>query len=485
MAEEISNELGKISKIIEEISPRYRKLGEPLQEHTLIYDSLSETLEPTYFWVVDKMNEFFGGKVEKLVDNFVSTPGSGHFGELGTRATRMQEESMKILGAVNTVVKSILNLIYDLKEFEIRLEHYNASKNKEDKKAEAGLLALKQIWMDSVDVKRGRGSINMLAQDLNFVTLRDAFMAAKDDKNVDKMDLNDRVKRILKPRIKEFLEWKERSEKELRKRFEVEKSYLKSQVNSLKLYTSWLRPYLMAAENLKMNEMGRHPGLVKAFNTIFLQLVLLGKTGIKIEEAITAKDLPPKFDRIKWKREYHSCVVVELQFRGIPSRVGQQSHYAFGGRAEVNFKAYALNDDELAMLDKKLREESVEEGLKLMEGITTDSLEQIKEDIDHFLENTEEKEEEEKGKDVNPFLALFGIYEKRDKKKEVKKEIKEVKKDNYEESLLRSYTESVAKERCYDLFDIYKKAHGMASHPKLQDFEEKPAQGWADKLLEI
>lgn len=485
---EIIKELGKISSIINEISPYYAKKGEPGDEHNLVYDSLTETLEPTYFWILDFMNDLFKEKVDKMIDNFVSTPGSGHFGELGARATRMQEEAIKILGAVNTVIKSIIQLIYDLKEYEIRLEHYKSAKNSDKKKAEAGLLALKQIWMDSVDVKRGRGSINMLAQDLNFVTLRDSFMIAKSVADVDKMDLNDRVKRILKPRVQEFLEWRNRSEKELNKRFELERSYLKSQVNSLKLYTSWLRPYLMAAEQLKMQESGRYPALVKAFNTVILQLVLLGKTELNIPGAVTAKQLPPKFDRIKFKRKYYSCVVVEFVFRGIPSRVSQQAHYAFGGRATVNFKAYALNEQELAMLDKKLTEDSIEEGLKLIEGVTTESLGQIKEDIDHFLAGDEKKEEEKKGEDVNPFFALFGGYNKKPEKKEsIEIKIDKVKKDNYEESLLRALAEGGAKESCFSVFDIYKKAHGMASHPppELEEIETKREEGWPERLLQI
>ena len=288
------------------------------------------------------------------------------------------------------------------------------------------------------------------------------------------MDLNDRVKRVLKPRINEFLEWKERSEKELRKRFQIERTYLKSQVNSLKLYTNWLRPYLIAAEQLKMTESGRHPALVKAFNTILLQLVLIGKNELtkdKIEAATTTKvmkeKLPPKFHEIKWRRKYFSCVVVEFVFRGIPSRVAQQSHYAFGGRADVSFKAYALNEDEIAMIDNELKKDSLEQGLKLIEGITTDSLGQIKEDIEHFLAGDDEEEKvEKKGNDVNPFSALLGLYNKKPEKKkdDEKKEITKIRKDNYEESLLRELTEQDARETCYRIFDIYKKAHGMASH---------------------
>ena len=78
--------------------------------------------------------------------------------------------------------------------------------------------------MDKVDIQRGQGSINALASgNLQFVTLRDAFMIVDSIKAVDDLDLNERVKRILKPRVQEFFEWRKRSEQELRKRFEVEK----------------------------------------------------------------------------------------------------------------------------------------------------------------------------------------------------------------------------------------------------------------------
>ena len=45
-----------------------------LAEHSLVYDSSSETLEPVYFFILDLMNEF-GLSPEKFVDNFTSTPG--------------------------------------------------------------------------------------------------------------------------------------------------------------------------------------------------------------------------------------------------------------------------------------------------------------------------------------------------------------------------------------------------------------------------
>lgn len=450
------------------------------EEHQLIYDSSSETLEPVYFWLVDFMNQMFDGKVEKLVDNFTSTPGSGHFAELGARATRMQEEGMKILGAVNTVLKSIINLIYDLKEFEIRISHYKACYSKNKEEAEAGVLSLKQMWMDNVDVKRGRGAINMMAQDLNFVTLRDAFMIAESAEKVDKMDLNDRVKRILKPRVQEFFEWKKRSEIELKKRFEIEKSYLKSQVNSLKLYTRWAKPYLVAAEKLRMKETGREPALVNIFNTLLLELTLLGKKAINVEQEAIDKKVPIEFKKLKLKRQYYNCVLVDFVFRGIPQRVSaQQAHYAFGGRVEVTFKGYCLNEDELALLEDKLDQNDIQDALKLVEGITSESLDTLREDIEYFLKSEEEREKEEEkekaskigSEDVNPFSALLGLgkssqkKDKDEKKEKIKKLLKKgIGKDSYTESLVRQLGEDKSAENCFNLFDIYKKAHGMPSH---------------------
>ena len=60
-----------------------------------------------------------------------------------------------------------------------------------------------------------------------FITLIDAFLSVKTVKDVDNLDLNERVKRIVKERLAEFNIWLGESESELRKRYEIEKSYLR------------------------------------------------------------------------------------------------------------------------------------------------------------------------------------------------------------------------------------------------------------------
>ncbi len=440
--------------------------------HKLVYDSSSETLEPVYFFILDLMNDM-SLDPKKYIDNFSASPGSGHFGELAQRATIMQQQASKLMGDVNTVLRSILNVIYDLKEFRIRLQSYD-DLNTENK--ESATLSLKQIWMDKVDITKGNSSLKALALgQAGFVTLIDAFLAAKDEKDVAKLDLNDRVRRILLPRIHEFNLWVKQSEGELRKRYELEKTYLRSQVSSLKLYSRWAKPYLRVAQELESKDMGREAALVKTFNTIILELTLLGKNKVDVEAAALQGNLPRELKNIKTKRKYNSCVLVEFRFRGIPQRMGgQQSHYTFGGRIEASFMAYALNDEELDKIDEELEKSDVGDVLRLIEGATTESLDQLKDEIDFFLEEPSPEETKGKSKDTsNPFFALIGKYkEKEPKKKEEKKEQSKEKKppiiikpDTFiERTQIRALAAQTASENAFSLFDVYKKSHGMPSY---------------------
>ena len=286
--------MGEVDDFIKKVSPYYSQ--GPIWENTITYDTNTGALEPLYYWIIDFMA---GYEPEKIVDNFTAAPGSSYFADLGARATRMQEEGMKILGMVNTVIKSIINIVYDLKNFDQRLEEYDRLKSEDKGTRENGRNALKQIWLNSVDSLRGMGSLNNMAQtpQPGFTLLRPAFMVARSANDVDTMDLNKIVKRILKPRVAEFETWMKLSEKELRKRYMVQKSYLKSQVATLKLYSRWVAPYLKAAEQLRMKE-NTEPGLVSVFGAMILQLELLAKKKVKVVEDAKAKNLPPYFAKI-------------------------------------------------------------------------------------------------------------------------------------------------------------------------------------------
>lgn len=471
----------EVNELIKKVSNYYKKKGKPEAEHTIGYDSAAEGLEPIYFFITDLMNDF-GLKTEKIVDNFTSSPGSGHFGELGQRATAMQQQGAKILGDINAVLRSVLNLIYDLKDFKMRLHQYGGLKSKNKLIKDASILSLKQIWMDKVDILKGNSSIKSMALgQAGFSTLINAFLSVSDEKDVDRLDINDIVKRITKPRIQEFNIWLEQSEKELSKRYELEKNYLRSQVNSLKLYSRWAKPYLKAAQQLEQKESGRNVDLVKTFNTIILELTLFGKSKFDIKSAALSGDLPQEFAREKFlkrqKRNYHVCVLVDFYFRGIPQRVSaQQAHYSFGGKTKITFRSYVLSDEELEKLNKELSKSDLDDVFRLIEGATTESLGVLQEEIDSFLDEKETEEiskEKKKSNEVNPFLALIGKYENKPEKKEdglnatskKDKSEKPIKKESWIESaLIRPLVAKKAQGMAFNLFNTYKKAHGMASY---------------------
>ncbi len=438
----------------------------PIEKHLLIYDSFGESLEPIYFWIIDKINDQYK-KVDKLVDNFVSSPGSGHFSELGMKQSKMQEEAMKMLGSANQVIKSILNIIYDLKEFKLRLAIYDDYKNKDYSKKQSALLSLKQIWMDTVDMKKGNSAIAMLVRNFDYVTLYDTFMAAESVEQVTQspekggLDLNERVRRIAQQRVGEFFRWIEESEKELRKRFDIEKIYLRSQVNTVKLYARWAKPYLRAARQLEQHATPT-ASLVNTFNTSLFELTILGESEYNPSDDIAKGDLPKVFLNIQ--RKYLPVMIVEFKFRSAPER-GQQG-YGFRGRTDVTFTSYALNEQELEILRREIEKDDIGDVFKLIEGATDDSLAKLADDLDEFLED-EEKAEQKKEKpkeDTNPFTALFSLF--RPEKKEVKKgEEGMPAPESAVEKVLRSQAIILARKKCYLVYDLYKKAHNMPTLP--------------------
>ncbi len=433
----------------------------PIEQHELAYDSSGENLEPVYFWILDNLRKEYEDmqEVYKLVDNFVSSPGSGFFSEIGQKATRMQEEAMKILGNANQVVKSIINILYDLKEFKMRIDLYKKLKSSDQAEKNAALYSLKQIWMDTVDFKRGTTSLKGLVQQLNYVTIIDAFMSANSLKDMDKLDLNERVKKILQQRVSEFFSWIDLSEKELTKRFEIEKLYLKSQVAAAKLYARWAKPYLKAAKMLEQRA-NSTADLVTTFNTVLFELVLLGKSEYKPNDDVKKGDLPKAFNKLKL-RDYSPIIIVELSFRSIPERAGQQG-YGFRGRLEAKFTAYALTDQEIDILKKEIEKDDLGDIIGLIEGTTSESLEKIQDEIDEFMNEKDKEEENKETEDTNPFSALFSFFKSKNKE-EKKDNNKNIEPDSPNEKVIRSRAIIKAMEECRKFYGLYKRAHDMAT----------------------
>ncbi|RMD65786.1 hypothetical protein D6817_05440 [Candidatus Pacearchaeota archaeon] len=452
-----------VSETLEMESPFSLKgLKSPLEMHSLEYDAPSQSLESVYFWLLDYATREYDD-VEKIVDNFVSSAGSGHFSELGKRATAMQEEAMKIFGTINTIIKSIINIIYELKELRSRLELYDDLRSKDKNTRDGARLALKQLWMDSVDIKRGNTAIKLMAQQFEYVTLIDAFMGIDKAEDVDKADLNERVKRIVKQRLTEFEIWVKESEKELRKRYEIEKIYLKSQVNSIKLYARWVKPYLKAAQQLEQRA-AETADLVSVFNTTLFELALLAKKEYDVKRDVESGNLPKVFLKAK-ARKYYEVAIIELKFRSIPERIDARGGYGYRGRVKVEFIGCGLNEDELEAFKQAVDEDNLEDAYKVIAGATEESLEHLKTDIDELLGEVEQKKEEKKeeNEDINPFSALFSLFKPAKKEPEERDISKGIEKDNDYEKVIRSQAILNARRRCADMYSSFKKSLGLVT----------------------
>jgi hypothetical protein len=104
--------------------------------------------------------------------------------------------------------------------------------------------------------------------------------------------------------------------------------------------------------------------------------------------------------------------------------------------------------------------------------MTEETLDELKEDIEYFLKD-ERDEDGKEGENVNPFMALLGLYNKKPKKdsdkkskeKNKKDEKIEIKSDNFYEKVLRKMAEKGAAEGGWNFFDKFKKSRGWAAHP--------------------
>lgn len=437
----------------------------PIEQHSFVYDlagSPNQILEELYFWILDYVNSVYG-KTDKLVDNFVTSPGSSLFTEnLQKRATAEQNVS-RIMGNVNEVVKSIVQIIWSVKEYESLLIMYDKYNNSDGSEKDAALMSLKQRWLDKVDIQKGGSSLKQLsitgAQQPNFVFVIDAFMAARSVKDTDKIDLNDRLKRLVKQRLEEFFVWVKDSDKALRQRYLVEKNYLQVQLNSLGLYAHWVKPYLKAARKLR-EEAEETSALVTGFNTALFELTLMGIGKYDPVDDVVTGDLPEVFKR-KSLRNYAPIILLDMRFRSTPEAVGQ--HARFRGRLEINFMSFALHEDELKQLKKELEKDDLGDLMSVTEGLTAESLDRIRQDVEDILEGKKsfKVEKEEVPDDTNPFSALFSFWKGAKKKASKEDFSKGIPEDDDFEVAVRSQAILDARKKCRKAYNTLKKTYGL------------------------
>lgn len=449
--------------------------------YKLQIDSMQANVEPNYYWILDYLKKpgAFGlglsgedGRVEKLKDIYTAGISSAYWGAVEQRKGMQQEKVSTYLATIGKMLKDTFQIVREIRVIKERLAFYDASE-KGDKSAE---VALKGTWVDMVEGgSKNPSSVYGLASQVGFAVLPDLFfrVAPKTSKDVDKevekcgkdLGLNKKIQEVLSRKLKQFMEWKEKTYRELKQREGFVIKYLRQHYDTIKLYMNWVRPYLKNVRELQMQGESTDSALAKAFDTSIVELELLG---IKYSYEITT----PEGYKIDGKyKKYFPAIWVNIKFTAMPMMAYQQEYQRGAvhmGSTEITFKGIVITEDDL----KKYKAQQDEEDLQIinsvfesMESLGEEFKSYLKEAGEKFDEKKETKEESEPMTLFTPFTqVLKGFKElftafipKKEKKEEEKKPIlnKAIEKKEKETA------EIEAKKLAFICYDIYKKAHGM------------------------
>jgi hypothetical protein len=205
-----------------------------------------------------------------------------------------------------------------------------------------------------------------------------------------------------------FQAWVAQLQRQLTSRHAALKGEARAHLQTLRLYTRLLQPFLSDAPEPK-GQSGGSPALLSAFNTATVRVVLLAEDRGFRDDQIAAGILPKWLGKTRYRASFPT-VLVELSFRAIPEEA-KTGGFIYRGRAEITITSYALREDEKALLLLLVEQTEFTKMLRVL-GVNSE------EDIEAILAAIQElgtTRESENGKpnnasDVNPFAVLWSLF---------------------------------------------------------------------------
>jgi len=446
---------------------------------TIVIESMQSGVERYYYWFLRTMQatNFFGMNmdVEKIRDVFGGGEASSMWGNIEQRKTLQQDKASQFLGTIGNMLKSTFQILRELRILDERKEYYDKSE-KGDKSAE---VALKSIWVDMVE---GGGqnptSVTGLSQKVGFVTLPDLFYSVS-AKNADAVDgvveklkeggVNKTIRTVLARKLKQFYIWKDKTGKEVRTRKKFVLKYLRQHFNVIKMYISWVRPYLQNVQRLQMQENRSDVDVASAFETAKVELELMGiGKAYEVSDPVTSESRTMKFKKV------FPITLVKLKHVTLP-QMQFQSEYQRGpihtGRTDIVIEAYTATKEEIEQYKKEKDKEDIE----LLASVNS-AMESLKEELDKYLEEAgeqsviEAKEEAEYAKMkasegiLTPFTSIFkgfGDMFGALVPKPAKKKIGEETITSQEAASEAGAAKGAAAANAWQMYNTFKKVHGM------------------------
>ncbi|MBN2112264.1 hypothetical protein JW707_04145 [Candidatus Woesearchaeota archaeon] len=428
----------------------------PKRRYRIVYESFQNSIEECYFWLINYLRYDLGFlQIDKITDVFAASEHSAFFGVAQQRVGLQQDKVTQFLATIGKMIKDLFQLVRELRIIDERLGYYKDSYDTSSKSRTSAEITLKGIWVDMVEGgSKNPASVYGLARELQFTTLPDLFYAIHPmsprqvDEMVDALEFNRKVKEVLKRKLRQFIEWKDSTYKELQVRKTFTIKYLRQHYDVIKMYMTWVKPYLRNIRRLELEgSKADTVDLVSAFEGSMVEIEILGRY---IPEG---------------NKEYFGCVLLHFDYRTRPSLSYQQEGYQRGpihvGETKVTWRLYAWNEEDIENY-KAMKAHEDFELLSTVDSSVKAAMDALGEDMMKYLKEAGEDVGEMPGaaqKEEPPKPRLFGLLSP----KKPKKPEKPKKPDKFKQDKEKSNAIKATKPLMWISYKNFKKAHGMVT----------------------
>ncbi len=440
-----------------------------ISRYYISMESWHESIEPYYYWCMNFLGDIGFPVIDKITDVFTAAEHSSFYGASAQRLGLAQDKVSQYLATIGKMVKDLFQLVRELRWIDERLEIYREAfgMDKEYKKVKepqkGAELALKGMWVDLVDGmvggQRTGSNLFVMAQQLQFTALPDLFFGIHPrttdevDKIVDEQarDFNEPLRRLLKRKLTQYIAWKHSTFDEMKTRRKFTLDYLRQHYEVIRLYITWVKPYIKHIERLSgQQHLLDNPRLIAAFESSLVEIEVLGR------------------HRPAGKKESYVCILMTFEYHTKPSMqypgdAGYHRGPIHVGSTRITWRSYAWSEKKVQnYLAMRNREDF--EILASIDKSLASAMEALGKDLFEYLEEakkTKKAEEEEKPEKrpleiFEPFTAvgkgikeLFGAM------------IPELPKFKKKKGEKEEPDETAARKMCWLHYNIFKKAHGL------------------------
>jgi hypothetical protein len=360
----------------------YIKSGYPdtVKTYRLTFRSPNASLEETYYWLLDNFKSDWGfPEFIKIMDVFSASEQSAFWGQAQQRLGLQQDKAQQYMATIGKMVKDLFQLVRELRILEERLGLYDKAP-----KSKSADVSLKGLYIDMVEGgSKNPSSVYGIAQQVGFTTLPDLFFNThvydpnRIDDLVDDMDFNDQVLNVLRRKLFSYLNWVDKTEDELKNRYQFTLRYLRQHWGTIRMYMNWVKPYLKNVQRMQMSEHHMNSEkLISAFETSLTEIEVLAK-------------------KPAYKKGLHPCILISIEYATQPEMNYQQEGYQHRGpihtgEIEFRLRTYAWTEDEIENFRRLKREEDMEL-ISIIDDSVNAAMDALGDDLRKYLEEAEEK----------------------------------------------------------------------------------------------